>query len=62
MRLGIFLFKTLQNYEQLRFVYSIHNENSKSDKGALAVIISQNTSLDFAVRTLLSKLVKHIRN
>ena len=62
MRLGIFLFKTLQNHEQLQFVYSIHNENGKNDKGVLGIILPQNTTLHFAVSTLLSKLVKHMRN
>ena len=42
MRVGTFVFKTLQNLEKSRFVFKIYNENNRNDKGVLGIIISQN--------------------
>ena len=56
------MLKTAQNLQQLRLVSSVHNENNKNDKGVLGIIISKILALIFAVRTLLSKLRKQVRN
>ena len=50
--------KTAQNLEQLRLVSSIHNENNKSDKRVLGIIISKNTSLDFCWENTLAEIRK----
>ena len=42
MRVGIFVFKTPKNLEQLQFVFKIYNENNRDDKEELRIILSQN--------------------
>ena len=39
-RVGISVFKTTQNPEQLRLVKSIHNENNKNDNEVFGIIMS----------------------
>ena len=62
MCVRIFVLKTAQNLERLRLVSSIHIENNKNDKRVLSIVIQKILALIFAVRTLFSKLGKHVRN
>ena len=48
--------------QTLRLVSSVHNENNKNDKGVFGIKYQKSLVLIFAVRTLLSKLGKHVRN
>ena len=56
------MLKTAQTLQQLWLVSSVHNENNKNDKGVLGIKYQKSLVLIFAVRTLLSKLGKHVRN
>ena len=63
MCVRIFVLNTAQNLQQLRLVSSVHNENSKSDKELLGIIILKNFSLDFCCENTLNEInVRNVRN
>ena len=47
------------NFEQLRLVDSIHDDNRKNIKGVLGIVISKNNRINF--RTLLPELGKRAK-
>ena len=53
-----FVLKTAQNLQQLRLVFSVHNENNKNHKGVLGIIISKKFSLDFCCENNFVKITK----
>ena len=56
MRISVL--KTPQNLQQLLLVSSVYNENNKTDKQVLGIIIPKHCSLDFCCENTLVKIKK----